>query len=238
MSSTTQTHTKTDESQTASETQAVERGSLITLEGSEGVGKTTNLNVISQQLIDNGIDLVVTREPGGTPLGERIRSVLLEVSGNPAEPAMSGMAELLLMFAARAQHVEQVIEPALAQGQWVLSDRFTDASFAYQGAGRGLSADYIETLQNLVQGRLRPDKTLYLDLEPSVAFERIADRAHDRIEQEQLDFFERVRDCYLKRAESEPDRFAVIDAGLDKDSVAKQVRRAIDDFLSQVAKES
>jgi len=209
-----------------------QRGRFITLEGSEGVGKTTNLEVISQHLDAHGIDLVVTREPGGTALGERVRGVLLEVSTNPSEPEMSAMAELLLMFAARAQHIEQVIEPALALGQWVLSDRFTDASFAYQGAGRQLSSGPVETLQNLVQGGLRPDKTLYLDLDPTIAFERIADRAHDRIEREQLDFFLRVRDCYLKRAQDEPHRIAVIDAGVDKATVAAEVRQSIDDFVS------
>lgn len=219
-------------------TSTSQRGRFITLEGSEGVGKTTNLNVISEHLVGQGIDLVVTREPGGTALGERVRGVLLEVSANPSEPDMSAMTELLLMFAARAQHIEQVIEPALAAGQWVLSDRFTDASFAYQGAGRGLSSTPVETLENLVQGELRPDKTLYLDLDPKIAFERIADRAHDRIEREQLDFFQRVRDCYLKRALEEPLRFAVIDAGVDKQKVASAVRECIDDFLNLATRES
>lgn len=219
-------------------TSSRQRGRFITLEGSEGVGKTTNLEVISQHLGAQNIDLVVTREPGGTELGERVRGVLLEVSNNPAEPDMSAMAELLLMFAARAQHIEQVIEPALAAGQWVLSDRFTDASFAYQGAGRQLSSTPIETLENLVQGELRPDKTLYLDLDPTIAFERIADRALDRIEREQLDFFQRVRDCYLKRAQDEPRRFAVIDAGVDKAQVAAEVRKSIDEFLDVAAREA
>jgi len=221
---------------TGGDSQAL-RGCFITLEGSEGVGKTTNLEVIEQQLVGRGVDLVVTREPGGTALGERVRSLLLQVSADVSEPTMSAMAELLLMFAARAQHVEQVIEPALARGQWVLSDRFTDASYAYQGAGRGLDQQAIDTLQSLVQANLRPDKTIYLDLDPATAFERIADRAHDRIEREELDFFQRVRDCYVERAKEEPQRFAVVDAGLDRASVALQVRAAVDGFLDSIDRE-
>ena len=212
---------------------AAVRGRFITLEGSEGVGKTTNLAVIREWLVGRGVDLVVTREPGGTALGERLRSVLLEVSADAHEPAMSDMAELLLMFAARAQHIQQVIEPALAAGQWVLSDRFTDATYAYQGAGRGIPKEHIDTLQTLVQGELRPDKTLYLDLDPAVAFERISDRAHDRIEQEQLDFFQRIRACYLQRAQDEPQRYVVIDAGVDKDQVATRVRASLAEGLAE-----
>jgi dTMP kinase len=211
------------------------RGRFITLEGSEGVGKTSNLKVIEAHLLDQGIDLVVTREPGGTALGERVRKVLLEVAADAEEPPMAAMAELLLMFAARAQHVTHVIEPALAAGKWVLSDRFTDASFAYQGGGRGVDMTSIDTLQTLVQGELRPDKTLYLDLDPAVAFERIAGRAHDRIEREQLDFFHRVRDCYLERAASEPQRFSVIDAGSSLAAVAEDVRAALNAFLAAEA---
>lgn len=204
---------------------------FITLEGSEGVGKTSNLNVIEAFLRNSGVDLLVTREPGGTALGERIRGVLLEVGADPDEPAMVPMAELLLMFAARAQHVEQVIRPALAAGQWVLSDRFTDASFAYQGGGRGMPNKDIELLQTLVQGELRPHKTLYLDLDPAQAFERIADRSHDRIEREALDFFYRVRNNYLERAQAEPDRFIIIDAGQNIEAVANDVTVALETLM-------
>jgi len=174
-----------------------------------------------------GIDLVVTREPGGTALGERIRRLLLEVAGDAAEPPMHPLAELLLMFAARAQHVVTVIEPALDAGKWVLSDRFTDASFAYQGAGRQLGSRVVATLEALVQEDLRPDVTLYLDIDPDIAFERIANRELDRIEREEREFFQRVRDGYLRRADAEPKRFAVIDAGLDLVAVEGAVVAAL-----------
>ncbi len=207
------------------------RGRFITLEGSEGVGKTTNLAVIESFLKEHRLDVVVTREPGGTALGERLRAVLLDVAADPEEPPMADLAELLLMFAARAQHVQQVIEPALAAGIWVLSDRFTDASYAYQGGGRGIPAKTIETLEALVQGALRPDKTLYLDIAPEIAFRRIANRAHDRIEREQQAFFHRVRDCYLARAKAEPGRFSVIDASAEVESVAAGVRQVLGEFI-------
>lgn len=212
-----------------------ERGKFLTLEGSEGVGKTTNLAVIEDDLRARRIDLVVTREPGGTELGERLRGVLLAVAADPAEAPMTDMTELLLMFAARAQHISQVIEPALAAGRWVLSDRFTDASFAYQGGGRGIPLDKIAALENLVQGSLRPDKTFYLDIDPELAFQRIANREHDRIEREQLAFFERVRNCYLDRAIEEPARFEVIDAGAPLDDVAESIRRALAGFVDRSA---
>lgn len=199
------------------------RGRFITLEGSEGVGKTTNLGVIERFLREHDIDFLVTREPGGTALGERIRGVLLEVAADATEPPMNQMAELLLMFAARAQHVATVIEPALAEGRWVLSDRFTDASFAYQGAGRQMGESSVATLEALVQGDLRPDVTLYLDIDPEIAFKRIANRELDRIEREERAFFHRVRDCYLSRAAAEPDRFAIVDAGQELAAVEQAV---------------
>lgn len=208
------------------------RGRFLTLEGSEGVGKTTNLAVIERFLRNRNIDLVVTREPGGTALGERIRGVLLDVAAHDDEVPMNQMAELLLMFAARAQHVATVIEPALAAGRWVLSDRFTDASFAYQGAGRQMGSVVISTLETLVQGELRPDVTLYLDIDPDVAFKRIANRELDRIEREELDFFQRVRACYLSRAAEEPDRFAVIDAGFELGVVEAAVIAALETKLA------
>ncbi len=203
------------------------RGQFLTLEGSEGVGKTTNLGVIERYLRGQNIDVLVTREPGGTALGERIRALLLDVAADESEPPMHQMAELLLMFAARAQHVATVIEPALAAGRWVLSDRFTDASFAYQGAGREMGNATVATLETLVQGSLRPDVTLYLDLDPEIAFKRIAEREHDRIEREERTFFHRVRDCYLARAAAEPERFAIVDASLDIESVERSVVAAL-----------
>jgi len=205
------------------------KGRFITLEGSEGVGKTTNLAVIEQVLRERGVGLVVTREPGGTALGERIRQLLLhEATDDGSENAsMVGTAELLLMFAARAQHVAQVIRPALERGDWGLSDRFTDATYAYQGSGRGLPMEDIASLETLVQGELRPDLTLYLDIDPKVAFARIADRQLDRIEREELAFFHRVREGYRARAAAEPLRFAVVDAAADQASVAADVRRVV-----------
>lgn len=216
----------------SSHTTSGTRGRFITLEGSEGVGKTTNLAVIEGYLRGLGIDLLVTREPGGTALGERIRGVLLEVAADDSEPPMQQMAELLLMFAARAQHVATVIEPALAAGRWVLSDRFTDASFAYQGAGRQMGSDTVATLETLVQGELRPEITLYLDIDPEVAFKRIADRELDRIEREEREFFHRVRACYLSRAQAEPERFAVIDASLALAAVERAVVLALQTKLA------
>ena len=181
---------------------------FVTLEGSEGVGKTTNLEILKSCIEGLGGRVVVTREPGGTPLGEQIRDLLLQ----PRDDEMTAMAELLLMFAARAQHVATVIRPALARGDWVLSDRFTDASFAYQGGGRGLSIACIAQLESMVLGDLRPDLTFYLDVSPSEGFARIQDRDLDRLESEQLDFYERVRATYLDRAAAEPHRVVVIDA--------------------------
>ena len=214
------------------------RGHFLTLEGSEGVGKTTNLAIIEAHLRAHDIDVVVTREPGGTTLGERLRTVLLEVSADPNEPEMTAMTELLLMFAARAQHIAEVVEPELAAGRWVLSDRFTDASFAYQGGGRGVDAATVETLQTLVQGELRPDQTLYLDIDPTIAFQRIADRPHDRIEREAHEFFHRVRDCYLARARNEPERITVIDAGDELSAVADNLRLAVSSYLDTLPSSS
>lgn len=184
-------------------------GKFITIEGVEGVGKTTNIEHLKEFLEDNKIHYIVTREPGGTQLGEKLRDLLLTVS----DETLDATAELLLVFAARAQHVAKVIRPALAAGTWVLCDRFTDATFAYQGAGRGIDLESISALQSLVQHDLRPDLTLILDLDPAVGMERAAKRAAlDRFEQEQIEFFERVRAGYLRIARSEPSRCAVINA--------------------------
>jgi len=204
------------------------RGRFITLEGGEGVGKSTNLGFLADHLRRQGLQVVTTREPGGTPLAEAVRSLLLDAGEEP----MAGMTELLLVFAARAQHLDQVIEPALARGAWVLCDRFTDATYAYQGGGRGLDQTVIEALEALVQQGLEPDLTLFLDLAPEAAEARLGDRPRDRFEREQADFFQRVRHTYLARAAAAP-RFRIIDAGAPLDTVRRDIAAVIDDFLAQ-----
>jgi dTMP kinase len=185
------------------------RGKFITLEGGEGVGKTTNLAFIKKYLQDHGIDVVVTREPGGTQLAEKIRQLLLDSSSE----SISESAELLLMFAARAQHIKHVIEPALSKGKWVLCDRFTDATYAYQGGGRNMSINTIEWLENLVQGTLRPDLTLLLDAPVEIGLGRVGARGElDRFESERIDFFERVRQAYLRQTALYPARIKLINA--------------------------
>lgn len=185
-------------------------GLFITLEGPEGAGKSTNRDYLAQCLRDRGLNVVLTREPGGTPLAERIRDLLL----TPADEPMSSDTELLLVFAARAQHLAQVIRPALARGAIVLCDRFTDATYAYQGGGRGQSVQRIEQLEYFVQGDMRPDLTLIFDLPVEVGLSRAAARGRlDRFEQEGLEFFEAVRSAYLDRARQAPQRYRVIDAG-------------------------
>ena len=183
---------------------------FITIEGGEGAGKSTAQRFIADRLAERGITTVQTREPGGTPLAEAIRQTLLSVDGEaPVE-----MTELLLVFAARAQHLAKVIEPALLRGDWVLSDRFTDATYAYQGAARGLSTATILHLEQLVQGGRQPDKVLILDLPPEIGMARARSRGElDRFEREEHDFYERVRAGYLMRAEATPERYSVIDAG-------------------------
>lgn len=184
-------------------------GKFITIEGAEGVGKSTNLEHLQAFFKERGIQHLITREPGGTALGEKIRDLLLSVS----DETLNSTAELLLIFAARAQHIEKVIKPALERGVWVLCDRFTDATFAYQGAGRGIDYATIDSLQSLVQDSLRPDLTLILDLDPVIGMERANKRGTlDRFEQEQVMFFQRVREGYLCIARNEPTRCAVIDA--------------------------
>lgn len=205
-------------------------GVFLTLEGLEGTGKTTNLAFITELLQRAGIDVLVTREPGGTPLGEALRDVLL----NRHDVQIGPMAELLMMFAARAQHIELVIKPALAEGRWVVSDRFTEASFAYQGAGRQLGAEAVATLEALVQGQLQPDLTLLLDIDPELGLRRAsATGAPDRIEQAGLAFFERVRAGYLARAEQFPQRFCLLDAAEPLDVVQSGLRIALHDLLQK-----
>ena len=203
-------------------------GVFLTLEGLEGTGKTTNLAFITELLQQAGVDVLITREPGGTPLGEALRDVLL----NRHDVQIDAMAELLMMFAARAQHIEQVIKPALAEGRWVVSDRFTEASFAYQGAGRQLGAGAVATLEVLVQGQLQPDLTLLLDIDPELGLRRASKTgAPDRIEQAGLAFFERVRAGYLVRAEQFPQRFCLLDAAKPLDVVQSGLSAALNQLL-------
>ena len=203
------------------------RGRFITLEGGEGVGKSTNLAFVKAHLEAAGLEVVATREPGGTPLAEEIRALLLAVR----EETMSELSELLLIFAARAQHLATLIEPALARGAWVLSDRFTDATYAYQGGGRGLEARVIALLEQLVQGDLRPDLTLYLDTPLEIAEARLAGRDLDRFEREQRAFFERVREVYLQR--SVESRFRVIDASVPLERVQQALAAELDRFVGE-----
>lgn len=206
------------------------QGRFITLEGGEGAGKSTCLEFITGYFREKKIPLRVTREPGGTPLAEEIRRLLLEKRDEQVAPD----TELLLIFAARAQHIDQVILPALKRGEWVLSDRFIDATYAYQGGGRGLSMDRIGCLEGLVQGAVKPDLTLLLDLPVEQGLARADARAErDRFESEHLEFFERVRAVYRERARAEPQRFRVIDASLPLQHVVKGVEKALDEWLER-----
>jgi dTMP kinase len=210
----------------------VSAGRFISLEGGEGAGKSTALAVCREHLLALGIDLVLTREPGGAPLAERIRDLMLD----PAHDGMAAETELLLVFAGRAQHVRQTIRPALARGAWVLSDRFTDSSYAYQGAGRGIAAATIAALEDLAVGATRPDLTLLLDLPVAVGLARMNGRGPaDRIEAEPEAFFERVRAGFRARAMAEPERFRVIDAGQPQAAVEAELRRQLDAFVAALA---
>ena len=206
------------------------RGRFITLEGGEGVGKTTNLTLIGDILARHGYDVLVTREPGGTPLAEEIREVLLARRDERVTP----LGEALLVFAARAQHVHNVIEPALAEGRWVLCDRFTDSTFAYQGGGRGLESAVVEQLAAWVHGARWPDLTLYLDAPVATAMARIGDRDKDRFEGERRAFFDRVRAVYRERARR-MSRVVEIDASRPLAAVGTDVTTALDLFLAAVA---
>ncbi|CAG8865370.1 Thymidylate kinase [Pseudomonas fluorescens] len=202
-------------------------GLFITLEGPEGAGKSTNRDYLAARLREQGLDVVLTREPGGTPLAERVRELLLA----PSDETMHADTELLLMFAARAQHLAGVIRPALARGAVVLCDRFTDATYAYQGGGRGLSVERIATLETFVQGDLRPDLTLVFDLPVEIGLARAAARGRlDRFEQEGLAFFEAVRQAYLQRAGRNPQRYRLLDAA----QTLEAVQTAIDGLLPAI----
>jgi dTMP kinase len=204
------------------------QGIFITLEGGEGAGKSTNLAFIRQWLERAGRTVVVTREPGGTELGERVREILLHSRALSITPE----SELLLMFAARAEHIARVIRPALAEGKVVLCDRFTDASYAYQGGGRGMAAARIEVIENWVQGNLRPDLTLLLDIPVESGRERAGQRsAPDRFEQENNDFFGRVRAVYLARAAQGPGRIRIVDASQPLAQVEQQISVVLKEAL-------
>lgn len=206
----------------------MKRGHFITIEGSEGAGKSTNLSHLCAQLTDLGIAFYQTREPGGTPLAEEIRQLLL----TPRQEVVNPTAELLMMFAARAQHIQEEIRPRLEAGQWVVCDRFTDATYAYQGYARGLPLEQIEHLEQWVQDDLHPDLTLFLDVPPEIGAERIQGRDQDRMEQEAQTFFELVRAGYLARAGAS-ERFRVIDAGLGLPEVIEQVRNTVIEYVTK-----
>jgi dTMP kinase len=212
------------------EANATASGFFITFEGGEGVGKSTNLQFAAQWLADHGVDVLRTREPGGTPLAEEIRSVLL----SPRQEIVDPMAELLLVFAARAQHFNAVIKPALARGSWVLCDRFTDATFAYQGYGRHISLAAISQLEKLVQGDVFPDCTFLLDADSDVGLTRAKSRGGlDRFEQEDIDFYRRVRQGYLARAQADAARYRMIDASRPLDAVQQQIAAELNKLLAK-----
>lgn len=203
------------------------RGLFITLEGPEGAGKTTNRAYLAEQLQAQGLSVVLTREPGGTALAEQIRTILLA----PHDETMAVDTELLLMFAARAQHLAQIIVPALAEGKIVICDRFTDATYAYQGGGRGLDCSRIAVLEQFVQGDLRPDMTLLFDLPVADGMARAVARGKlDRFEQEQHNFFEAVRQSYLQRASAEPERFRLVNA----QQALPDVQKSLDVHLLEI----
>jgi dTMP kinase len=201
------------------------KGRLISIEGGEGAGKSTLLAGLRTHFERSGLDVLYTREPGGTPVGEAVRALVLD----PAHRGMAVETELLLMFAARAQLVRETLRPAMAAGRWVLCDRFTDASYAYQGGGRGVDAASIAELERIATGGLKPDLTLLLDLPVAHGRARASQRSDaDRIEAERDDFFERVRTAYLVRAQAEPQRFRVIDASQPADAVLQAAVAAVD----------
>lgn len=207
---------------------------FVSLEGGEGAGKTTAINAIHAALRARGHEVVLTREPGGTPLAERIRAIVLKPDADIADEPLSAEAELLLVFAARAQHVRQIIQPALQRGAYVVTDRFTDSSYAYQGGGRGLEADWIADLERRVVGLL-PGLTLLLDVDVDVGRARANSRDMwpDRIENEQDDFFQRVREFFRDRARHDAQRFALIDASQPQDRVAADVVARVEQWLQE-----
>lgn len=208
----------------------MQRGKFITVEGIEGVGKSTNIDVLKNAIESRGLKVLTSREPGGTPMAEKIRDILFEHGDEP----MPGNAEMLLMFASRALHVDNLIRPALANGTWVICDRFTDSSRAYQGAGRGIGQDNINTLAEWVHPDLQPDLTILLDAPVETGMGRAEERGEpDRIEMERHDFFSRARDCFLALAEAEPERFVVIDATAEIDTVRQAVAAEVNQLLDK-----
>lgn len=207
---------------------AKERGLFITFEGVEGAGKTTNISFMADKIKKAGHRVLLTREPGGTTTGEAIRNILI----SKELPEMNHDTELLLMFAARSEHIHRKIIPALEQGTWVLCDRFTDASYAYQGAGRGIDQEKIKILENMIQGALRPDITFLFDLDANIGLARAQNRGEtDRFEQQHIDFFNRVRAQYLKMADAEPNRFKVVEAQDSLKNVQQQINTHLKDIL-------
>ncbi|HNJ91348.1 MAG TPA: dTMP kinase [Nitrosomonas sp.] len=205
----------------------MQKGKFITLEGIDGAGKSTHLKWIANYLASKGIRVLTTREPGGTELGESIRGLLLD-----HRQIMHAETEALLMFAARREHLDKLILPALDQGNWVISDRFTDASYAYQGGGRGVSIDKLQILENWVQGQFQPDLTFYFDLSIEVARLRMQSiKIADRFEKEQNDFFHRVRAAYITRAKQFPERMQVLDASRSIDDITHQLEKVLQPLL-------
>jgi len=203
-------------------------GKFITIEGGEGVGKSSNIAFILSYLKERNVNTVSTREPGGTVISEKIRNLLLDANNK----SMVSDTELLLMFAARAQHLDELIKPSLENNNWVLCDRFTDATYAYQGGGRGISMARIAELENWVQGSLRPDLTILLDLPIEIGMKRASERSEpDRIEKEQNSFFESVRQTYLDMAKASPERYRIIDASQTLDNVQKDIAIVLESFL-------
>lgn len=200
---------------------------FITIEGIEGVGKSSAAQIVGHFLAEKKIPYIATREPGGTQIAEAIRQLLL----NNYSEKMQSDTELLLLFASRAQHIAEVIQPALADGKWVICDRFTDASYAYQGGGRQIDVQRIATLENWVHGDLQPDITLLLDAPVEIALKRIQKRAKDRIEQEAYDFFQRVREAYLDRAKKYPNRYRWVDASRSMDYARVQVESVLSNLM-------
>jgi len=206
----------------------MKEGFFITLEGIEGAGKTTLIDFIEDLLINAGHDVVKTREPGGTAIGEQIREILLKNENY----TLTYDTELLLVFSARAQHIQEVILPALSSGKIILCDRFTDASYAYQGGGRGIDASRINLLEKWVQEDLRPNLTLLFDLDVSIGMQRTKKRSDaDRFEREEINFFEKIRNTYLERAKNEPQRFRIINSASSLESVKEQIITILKDFL-------
>ncbi len=206
-------------------------GKFISIEGIEGAGKTTQLNFIQQYLSDNGKNLVMTREPGGTELSEQIRDLLLM----PREGGMAVDTELLLMFAARAEHIQQVVKPALSRGDWVISDRFIDATFAYQGGGRGIDVERIQQISDWTLQGLSTDLTIVFDISVELSQQRVISRNNeiDRFEQEKTDFFKRIRQSYLDRAQQEPNRVQVLDASQTIEEVQIQLTALLDKLIER-----